>query len=164
MDIFTDGSADNLTKTNGGIGVYFYDEKYQMYNISRKSKIKEPTNQKMELLAIISAIKTCKKNKLEGKINIYTDSKYSIDIITKYVHIWKNNKWMRKVGNKNKPICNLNLVKEFYRLNNNSTVEYIHVRGHKKEPEDKNSIEWKKWYGNKMADKLAKIGGKNKCI
>jgi hypothetical protein len=42
----------------------------------------------------------------------------------------------------------------------NMGVIYRHVSAHKTEPEDKESNEWKLWYGNDMADKLATDGAK----
>jgi len=155
IEIFTDGSADNMKKDVGGIGVYFYDDKYKNYNISKKYTNK-PTNINMELKACIEGIEQVieifKDKKVNWDLTIYTDSQYSIDTVEKYSPEWIKYGWLKKTG---KQILNLDEIKKLYVLAKCYNVNFVHVRSHKKEPANKNSLEWKKWFGNKMADKLA---------
>tara|TARA_B100000524_G_scaffold115504_1_gene56440 strand:- start:452 stop:712 length:261 start_codon:yes stop_codon:yes gene_type:complete len=76
--------------------------------------------------------------------------------MTSYVNNWIRNNWkLRNGGNvKNKNLIELllNITKEF------NNVSYNHVRAHTEEPNNKNSICYKLWYGNMMADKLANEG------
>ena len=122
MDIyvFTDGSADNKCKKCGGVGVYFADKKLHKYNISELTKLKKPTSQKMELLAIIRAIETVIKIMMEKKeiwnLKIYTDSMYAINVAGKFSEKWIKYGWKRKVGKNLKSIANLTLVKKIYTM------------------------------------------------
>lgn len=162
--VFTDGSADNITKSCGGIGVYFNEEKYHKYNISKKVSIDNNTNQSMEILAALKAIKqTIKmmKNSREfWTLKIYTDSMYVVDIVTKYCPIWIRHSWKRVQKKQLKPIINLKLIKELYRLSKLYDIEFYHINSHQKEPNDKNSFKWVLWNGNKIADSLAKTAFK----
>lgn len=148
---FADGSADNMIQKVGGIGVYFPD--HTDYNISTtiSKKGMKVTNQKMELTACIKAIEQVKKNSLGNKIIIYTDSMYTINCATKWGKNWKKHGWT----NGKKEIINLPLIKKLYGLVSKIDVTFIHVNSHRTEPEDEESEEWKRWYGNKNADSLA---------
>jgi len=155
ISVFTDGSS-TVKKINnirfGGIGVFFGRD--DVDNISRGYKSKKVSNQRMELLACIEAIKIIKKNKSKKcKIKIYTDSMYTINCATKWASNWEMNGWIKSDGKK---ICNLDLIKRLYNLTNRNTVEYHHVRGHQKEPLNKESNSWYFWNGNDNADILAR--------
>lgn len=156
--VFTDGSANNIKKDKGGIGVYFSNKNLQKYNLSEQPKINKPTNQKMEILAVIRAIEIIAKEitNVNWDAIIYTDSMYVINIATKYASKWIKFGWKRLEGKKKKTIANLKLVKKLYSLSKLYEVKFQHVNSHKNEPKNKNSKEWKLWYGNYMADKFAK--------
>jgi len=150
IDIFTDGACSN-NGNNGakaGIGVYF--GKKDPRNVSRKITGKQ-TNNRAELLAILEAFNIVIKDiKMNKEVNIYTDSQYSIDALTKWSINWEKDDWKKK--NK-KQILNLEIIKEgFYLLKKHTNVKLIHVRGHTKKT-DRLSL------GNNEADKLA-----TKCI
>jgi ribonuclease HI len=159
-EVYTDGSAfNNGSKTKlqkGGIGIYFGENEN---NISEKlyGKI---TNNIAELKACIKAI-TIIISKLEfdnkSKIYIYSDSKYVIDSITKWCYSWEKNNWHRYNNKKKKqePIKNKDLIVELFNYYKKYNIKIIHVKAHGTEPLDKKSIEYKHYYGNKIADKLA---------
>jgi ribonuclease HI len=90
------------------------------------------------------------------QIVIYTDSMYIVNTIANWATGWEKNGWKRDTGK----IANLDLIKKLYFYSRNLGVIYRHVSAHEKEPEDKTSNEWKLWYGNDMADKLAVDGAK----
>ena len=151
--IFTDGSTLNNQDKNkrvGGIGVFYGDNDER--NIS-EILIENPTNQKAELLACIRALENCDKK----NIIIYTDSKYVIGCMTEWLDNWKNNNWKNSKG---KTIKNLELIKNLDVLCQNNIVKFIHVKAHQKMP-NKNTENYKLWYGNKMADKLATDAAKS---
>jgi len=156
LKLFTDGSANNKSKKVGGIGIYYPLDSID--NISEKiikTDTLNITNQTMELLAAIKGL-----NKLietvyivDKKIELYTDSKYLINCIEKWFDKWKKNNWK---GSKGQDIKNLVLIKKLYYYSKNMKVNFIHVRAHQKEPKiDKNSNEYKNWFGNNQADMLA---------
>ena len=50
----------------------------------------------------------------------------------------------------------------FHYQDDSLLIKFVHVNSHLKEPINRNSVEWQLWYGNEMADKLAKNGAMNK--
>ena len=162
INVYTDGSAfNNGSKTKiqkGGIGVYFGDNCQNIQHISEKlfGKI---TNNIAELKACIKAITIIINNSDfdNRKIKIYTDSKYVIDSITKWSINWKKHEWQKYNIRKKKydPIKNKELIIELYNYYNKYNIEFIYIKAHTNEPINKTSQEYKHWYGNKMADKLA---------
>lgn len=162
VEVFTDGSTVNNGKKNasGGIGVFFYENEFK--NLAERYNSHNVTNQKCEILAIFKGLKIIKSKfgRHSKKINVmvHTDSDYCIKCMTSYVNNWLRNNWKLKNGgnvkNRNLIELLLNMTKEF------NNVSYNHVKAHTIEPENKNSIQYKMWYGNMMADKLANEGRK----
>jgi ribonuclease HI len=93
------------------------------------------TNIRMEGMAIIAAIKDAKGKECE----IYTDSEFWINVITKWSIAWEKNGWKKKGGE----IKNLDIVQEVCPLYRDSKAVLVWVRGHNDDP------------GNEMADKWA---------
>ena len=145
MNIYTDGATSNNQNKKlrkGGIGVFFGDNDNR--NISMEIH-DNPTNQRMELIACIKALEISDKD-----VNIYTDSQYTINCVTKWYNNWKCNNWKTSKGT---DVKNLELIKQLYNLVKSKNVNFYHVKAHQKAPNDKNK--YKHWYGNKMADYLA---------
>jgi len=161
--VFTDGSVpNNQSKTEkcGGIGVFFGDNDPRNISETFNSNEIKITNNTMEFLAVIKAIKQIENyNQTMNKIIIISDSEYLINSMTKWVQNWEKNNW--KKSNK-KPIENLNYVVELYELTKKYNIKFRHQRSHLKSPLDKNTKEYKLWYGNYMADQLA-FSAANKC-
>lgn len=80
------------------------------------------TNIRMEGKALIAAMKDSKGSSCE----IYTDSQFWINVITKWSAGWEANGWKKK----GQPIKNLDIVQEAYDLYNKSKAVFIWVRGH----------------------------------
>ena len=70
----------------------------------------------------------------------------------------KKNNWQRNVKGKNKPIKNLDIIKKIRFYSDKYKIIFKHIKSHKMEPKNKNSLEYRDWYGNNMADKLARKG------
>ena len=158
IKVFTDGSTihNGTDYSVGGIGIYF--SKNNSRNLSKKVIGKSVTNNSCELLAVKVAIESVaednnikKEDKQAATLIIYTDSEYTINCITKWGSNWNKNNWRTAAGKevKNKELikCNINLCKKY-------KVGFIHVKSHQVEP--KNREKYKIWYGNKMADYLAR--------
>ena len=161
--IFTDGATpNNQNKGNrkGGVGVFFGDNDPRniSYGLIESENLKV-TNQVCELSACVRALeKLISTEKIIGKqVIIYTDSMYIVNTIANWATGWERNGWKRDTGK----ISNLELIKKLFYSSMNLGVIYRHVTAHQKEPDDKTSNEWKLWYGNHMADKLA-VEGANK--
>jgi len=107
--------------------------------------IKYTTNNQMELLAVISALKENKEFIKNKKINIYTDSNYVKMWISQWIKKWKQNNW--KTSNK-QDIKNKNFWEELDNLTENLDINWYWVRGHAE-----NNY-------NNMVDKIAKQSAK----
>jgi ribonuclease HI len=160
VEVFTDGSTINNGKKNasGGVGVFFYDDSFK--NISERYNSNNVTNQKCEILAIIKGLQVIKSKfgRHSKKINIliHTDSEYCIKCMNSYIKNWIRNNWKLRNGNN---VKNRNLLELLLNLSNEfNNISYNHIRSHKQEPINKESLEYKLWYGNMMADKLANEG------
>jgi len=138
LKIFCDGAcSNNPGKAGSGLALYYgnnepiliYGE-YEDYG----------TNNTAELNALNKALMIASESQSEN-IVIYSDSKYSIDCISKWAYAWKNKSWTKKGGE----IKNLNLIKKAHELYDDikEMITIEHVKGH-------SGIE-----GNELADRMA---------
>tara|TARA_B100000029_G_scaffold341700_1_gene334063 strand:+ start:262 stop:693 length:432 start_codon:yes stop_codon:yes gene_type:complete len=86
IEIYTDGACSGNPGIGGWGAVIIEDKKI----LEIKGGINETTNNQMELMAAIEALKIFKEKK---EITIYTDSKYVKDGITSWIKKWKINNW-----------------------------------------------------------------------
>ena len=98
--IYTDGACSGNPGKGGWAAIILSEKSYQ-FNLSGREN--NTTNNRMELIAPIMALKKIKK---KSEITIYTDSKYVKDGITGWINKWKINNW--KSSNK-KPVKNKDL-------------------------------------------------------
>ena len=73
------------------------------------------------------AMKFLKNKKMEGAIEIVSDSKYVILGITKWIENWMRNNWRNA---NRKPVLNRELWEELYKLNSEFKPEWTYVKGH----------------------------------
>ena len=162
ISVFCDGSSlnNNVVSKNkqriGGIGVFFGDTDSR--NISEAITTDKITNQVAELLACIKALYILKNENYKGFIYIYSDSMYVINCITSYCKKWEKNNWVKEDKT---AIENLELIKELYKMVKEMKVIFKHCKAHREAPLNKNSDEFKIWYGNQMADLLATNASKS---
>lgn len=83
---------------------------------------KDSTNIRMEGKALIAALADADGKECE----IYTDSEFWINVITKWSLAWEINGWKKKSGE----IKNLDIVKEVCPLYRSSKAKLVWVRGH----------------------------------
>ena len=100
----------------------------------------ETTNNRMELMAAISALEALSQR---STITVVTDSVYVKDGVTKWIFGWKKNGW--KTAAK-KPVKNEDLWKQLDAAQAQHTVTWKWVKGHAGHPE------------NELADELARAG------
>jgi len=124
IKIYTDGSCLN-NPGDGGWAVIINDD-------GKISKItgneKNTTNNKMELMAPINALKKINKNKY---IEIYTDSKYVKLGITEWIHKWIKNNWKTS---KKEDVKNKELWLELYKLTKSIKIKWIWIKAHSGDP------------------------------
>ena len=120
IKIYTDGSCLE-NPGNGGWAAIIIDDgqKTQI-----KGSKKNTTNNQMELLAPIEALKKIPKG---TKVQIFTDSKYVKSGITEWIHNWKKNGW--KTANKQE-VKNKDLWTELDLLGNEFEISWNWVKAH----------------------------------
>ena len=134
VEIFTDGACSG----NPGPGGWGAILRCGNTEKELSGGEKDTTNNRMELTAVISALKALK---YPCEVNVTTDSKYVYESVTKgWVYSWKKNGW-RKADKK--PALNPDLWDELLNLLNLHEVEINWVKGHAGHPE------------NERCDKLA---------
>jgi len=119
--IYTDGACSG-NPGPGGWGAVILDEREKQNNIS--GKVKDTTNNRMELMAPIMALK---KIKIKSDITIFTDSIYVKNGITEWIKKWEKNGW--KNSNK-KPVKNKDLWIKLNDLCQKNKVIWKWVKGH----------------------------------
>ena len=119
--IYTDGACSG-NPGPGGWGAVIFDNDNNQTNISGKEK--NTTNNRMEILAAIMALKKIKSN---SQITIYTDSTYVKNGITEWMFNWKKNDW--KTASK-KPVKNKDLWIKLDKLCQKNKVSWKWVKGH----------------------------------
>jgi ribonuclease HI len=109
---------------NGGWAAIIIDDNKK---IQIKGSKKDTTNNQMELLAPIKALKKIPKG---SSVQIFTDSKYVKSGITEWIHNWKKNGW--KTANK-QPVKNKELWNELDNLTEKFEIKWSWVKGHSKD-------------------------------
>lgn len=102
----------------------------------------ETTNNRMELMAAITALETLDR---AATVTIVTDSAYVKNGVTSWIHGWKRNGW--KTAAK-KPVKNVELWQRLDEAQARHEVVWEWVKGHAGHPE------------NEKADELARAGMK----
>ena len=123
ITIYTDGSAKG-NPGNGGYGIVLMSGDHRK-ELSQGFKL--TTNNRMELLAVIIAIESVKKEGSE--ITIFSDSKYVVDAIEKK---WVFG-WEKKNFNKKK---NPDLWIRFLKVYRMQKVSFVWVKGHSNNKEN----------------------------
>ena len=123
IKIYTDGSCLGNPGNGGWAAIIIIDKK----KIQIKGSKKNTTNNQMELLAPIKALKKIPKG---SNVQIFTDSKYVKSGITEWIHNWKKNGW--KTANK-QPVKNKELWSELDNLTNVFKIKWSWVKGHSKD-------------------------------
>ena len=119
--IYTDGACSG-NPGPGGWGAVILDEEKNETNISGEEK--STTNNRMELMAPIMALRKIKKS---SKIIIYTDSTYLKNGITTWIKNWEINGW---IGANKKPIKNKDLWVTLSKLSEEQNIEWKWIKAH----------------------------------
>jgi ribonuclease HI len=98
------------------------------------------TNNRMELTAVIAALRALTR---PVSVRLYTDSRYVLDGITKWIPGWERNGWKTSAR---KPVKNVDLWQQLVAAMEPHKVSWQWVKGHAGDP------------GNERADELARLG------
>lgn len=140
VEIYTDGACSGNPGAGGWGALLRYG------NIEKELSGGEvnTTNNRMELTAVIEALKALKK---PCNIVLYTDSRYVMDGVNEWLPNWKLNGW--RTANKKIPVKNIDLWQSLESLIENHNIKWIWVKGHNGHPE------------NERVDKLARDQAKS---
>jgi len=136
VEIFTDGACSG-NPGPGGWGVVL---RWNGVEKELSGGERETTNNRMEMMAAIMALESLKR---AVPVDLYTDSTYVRDGITKWLHGWKANGW--KTAAK-KPVKNQDLWQRMEAAFQDHDIKWHWVKGHAGHPE------------NERADELARSG------
>jgi ribonuclease HI len=127
---YTDGSAS----PNPGPGGYSVILDKEPVVLGGEPSGAVTTNIRMEGFAIMAAL-----NHAAGEpCEIYTDSEFWINVITKWSIAWQAKGWKKSGGE----IKNLDIVQEVCPLYRNSQAKLIWVRGHNNDPGNELADHW----------------------
>ena len=122
--IYTDGSCLTNPGSGGWAAIIYENNKKQIISGNEKNT----TNNRMELLAPINALKEI----ISGpKIKIYTDSQYVKNGITEWINTWLSNDWKTS---KKEDVKNKDLWIELYNLTKFLDIQWIWVKAHDGNP------------------------------
>ena len=133
VEIFTDGAC----KGNPGPGGWGAVLRSSGREKELSGSAPATTNNRMELAAVIYALQALTS---PCEVQLYTDSKYVIDGITKWIFGWQKNGWKNAAK---KPVANADLWLELVEAKRAHKVSWHWVKGHAGHPE------------NERADQLA---------
>ncbi len=159
LTVFVDGSSLSGPR-RGGMGIRFvYVDRHGVETVwdSPQVGVERGTNNQMELLAVITALKELQHRRFRtdlldaaSKIDICTDSQYVADNLNRAIFEWPKQGWMTKSG---PPVQNADLWQELVR-------EYMKLKKLKRV-----EVKWGKGHSannphNKAVDALAKASAK----
>lgn len=138
LEVYTDGAC----RGNPGLGAYAYTYLSTSNLTEEFSKaVENTTNNRMELTAILECLREIKVSEFDyiDHVTINTDSRYSIDAITKWSNNWNSDEF------KNRP--NGDIIKEIREIRSDFYQSGIKVIFNKVKCHSDNQ-------GNNRADKL----------
>ena len=133
VEIATDGAC----KGNPGPGGWGAVLRFGTTEKDMSGAENPSTNNRMELMAAISALEALKK---PCRVKLSTDSRYVMDGLTKWIKGWQKNGW--KTADK-KPVKNADLWQRLLTASEPHRIDWKWVKGHAGHPD------------NERADKLA---------
>lgn len=129
LHLYADGSY--RPPTHGGYAYLILNDKRDDIIKIQYGYVPNGTNNSAELTAIFMGLEDALRRR--SHVCIYSDSKYCIDSLTVYRHIWKRNGWLTSLG---KPVSNADLIKKIGVLLDTSgaKITFQKVKGHAGDP------------------------------
>lgn len=120
VTIYTDGACSGNPGPGGWGAILQYNGKSRELSGGEE----QTTNNRMELLGVISALSALKEPCI---VELYTDSQYIANAINKgWLSGWKAKNWKRKAGE----LKNIDLWQRLDALLAENDVRFVWVRGH----------------------------------
>ena len=136
VEIYTDGACSGNPGPGGWGAILIWGDHRKELNGGEA----QTTNNRMELMAAISALEALKKG---VEADLYTDSAYVRNGISSWIHGWKRNGW--RTADK-RPVKNVELWQRLEQALARHQVNWHWIKGHAGHPE------------NERADELAREG------
>lgn len=134
--IYTDGACRGNPGPGGwGATLQYGETLKKMYGGEANT-----TNNRMELIAAISALESLKR---ACAVTLHTDSKYVLQGLTEWLPNWKKRRWKTAAG---QPVKNEDLWRRLDAATLTHTIKWVWVKGHSGN------------VGNELADQLANQG------
>ena len=119
--LYTDGACSG----NPGKGGWGAILKYNDYEMVLSGGAASPTNNRMELTAVIKGLEALKES---CDVQIYSDSAYVVNsFLQNWITAWQENNW--KTSSK-KDVLNVDLWKKLVELTHKHSVQWFKVKGH----------------------------------
>lgn len=144
IKIYTDGACSGNPGAGGWAAIGFWGEKKLFETCG---SLEETTNNRMELLAVISGIETIANIFENCSVAVYSDSAYVVNAMNQsWIENWQKKNWRNA---QNKVVANKDLWEEFitllqYAKGKNIKIKFHKVKGHSSDVK------------NEMCDELAK--------
>lgn len=126
VEIFTDGACKG-NPGPGGWGVLLRKGNHEKELSGGEA---DTTNNRMEMTAVIEGLSALIE---PCEVDLYSDSKYVIDGITKWVEGWKKRGW---VNASKKPVRNEDLWHDLIEVSAEHQINWHWVKGHNGHPEN----------------------------
>ena len=126
VEIFTDGACKGNPGPGGWGAILRSNGKERELSGGESPS----TNNRMELMAAIEALNALKR---PCHVQLYTDSVYVRDGITKWIHGWRRNGW--RTSDK-KPVKNTELWQALLDASEPHRIDWHWVKGHAGHPEN----------------------------
>ena len=121
ITLYTDGACSGNPGLGGYAGILIYGEHKLEYSGSEA----HTTNNRMEVIAVITGLK---RLKYPCKVNIYSDSAYTVNAFNEgWIYGWKKSGWKKADG---KEVQNVDLWEELYSLTKTHEIVFHKVAGH----------------------------------
>ncbi len=134
--MYTDGACKgNPGKGGWGVWMQYKTHEKELYGGELQT-----TNNRMELMAAIQGLETLNRS---CEVDLYTDSKYLMDGISKWIIDWKQRNWKTK---RKQDVKNIDLWKRLDLATARHEINWCWVKGHSGNA------------GNDKADNLANQG------
>ncbi len=121
VTIYTDGACSGNPGAGGWGAILIYNGKEKEISGGEANT----TNNRMELLAVISALKILKE---PCEVDLYSDSQYVVGaFLNKWIQSWRQNGW-RTAGKTE--VKNIDLWENLLEIMERHDVHFIKVKGH----------------------------------
>lgn len=136
INIYTDGACSGNPGAGGWAALILIKVANGPHRGTKKEKVvikggeKHTTNNRMEMTAVVEALKFIYRNLKEYKfdIRVFSDSAYIVDSINNGALVkWQGNGWMTT---KNTQVVNKDLWEKIVKLDTKLSPSYIKVKGH----------------------------------